>query len=100
MADIKTRNKISEIADFLSKTIPLKELNHLKRIKSKNNVMEVIICFNDKQNKVFSEEINTFLSENDLLPLKSKEVPKNLPKTMKQFQMGSKLWPISFHPNK
>lgn len=87
------------MVDFLSKNIPLKELNHLKRIKSNSGTSEVIVCLKDSQNKDITEVVNKYLSDNDLLPLNSRQVPKSLPKTVKQFKISSKLWPISFHPN-
>ncbi|CAG2175972.1 unnamed protein product, partial [Oppiella nova] len=99
-ATIADKTKITQIVDFLSKTIPLKDFNHLKRVKSKDNSFEVIVCLNDKLNKPLLEEINDFLSQNNLLPVKTTIVAKNAPKNQIQYELSTKLWPISYHPNK
>jgi len=100
ISNIKTKTKISEIVNYLTKRIPLKSLNHLKRIKAQENSYEVIIGLNDTQNEEIEEDIKQYLSENDLLPLERRSVPLRAPLTRSQYEICAKLWPINFYENK
>ncbi len=90
ISKIKTKTKISEIVNYLTKRIPLKNLNHLKRIKAQEN----------NQNEEIEEDIKRYLSENDLLPLQRRSVPLRAPLTRSQYEISAKLWPINYYENK
>jgi hypothetical protein len=96
ISKIKTKTKISQIVNYLTKRIPLKNLNHLKRIKAQENSYEVIIGLNEE----IEEDIKRYLSENDLLPLQRRSVPLRAPLTRSQYEISAKLWPINFYENK
>ena len=96
---IKDKTNTSKIVDFLTKNIPLKQLSHLKRIKSNNGKIEVLIGLVETKKQWLNKEVEEYLLGNDLLPLKTWNVPEVMPKTKQQFESSSKLWPISFHPN-
>jgi len=84
----------------LTKTIPLDNLSHLKRIRAEENFYEVIICINNSHNEEIIEEMKQYFCENDLLPFKKRLVPLKAPLTRSQYESSAKLWPINFHENK
>lgn len=96
---IKNQKDISKTILTLNRKVPLKDLQHLKRVQKK----EVIICPIDfLEGKTVKEFIKDKVEElEDIFEeFKEVDVPSAAPKVRKQFEVANKVWACNFHPNK
>nr|XP_026483720.1 probable inactive tRNA-specific adenosine deaminase-like protein 3 [Vanessa tameamea] len=97
---IKDVKNISKTILALNQKIPLKELQHLKRVRRQ----DVILCptnfFNDTSS--IQDFIECYVPElKDMFEyFKQVEVPLNPPKIDRHFQETKRIWSCNFHPNK
>ncbi|XP_050358907.1 probable inactive tRNA-specific adenosine deaminase-like protein 3 [Nymphalis io] len=97
---IKNVKDISKSVLALNQKIPLKELQHLKRVRRQ----EVILCptnfFNDTSS--IQDFIECYVPElKDVFEyFKEIEVPLNPPQIDKHYQKAKHIWSCNFHPNK
>lgn len=96
---IKNAKNISKIIVTLNEKLPLKEYQHLKRVRNKR----VLLCPAGDLNGF---NIDHFLASN-ICELKDAfediheiEVPALAPQVRNQFEVVNKIWPCNFHPNK
>lgn len=90
---------ISRAILVLNDKIPLKGLQHLKRVCKK----EIILCPSSYLNDstLIQDYINEHVSElnNVFDNFKQIEVPQLQPKVKKQYKEVNSIWPCNFHPN-
>lgn len=99
VANIKNSKDISRTIITLNNKLPLKELQHLKRVKNK---LVLICAVEDLAGNTAQEVIDNKVPElkDSLNDFSVVEVPSLPPKVKKQFDIANKLWPCNFHPNK
>ncbi|XP_068621736.1 probable inactive tRNA-specific adenosine deaminase-like protein 3 isoform X1 [Battus philenor] len=95
----KDPKDLSKIVMILNEKIPLKELQHLKRVRKK----EVILC---PTNFIIGMSSIQEYIESNVVELKDVfqyfkelDVPYSPPKLKKQFKEYNKIWSCNFHPN-
>lgn len=95
---IRNVQDISKAVMTLNEKIPLKDLQHLKRVKRQN----IILCPISSLN---SETIQEYIEKNvgelkDIFDyFQVLEVPFIAPRVTRQYQETKKYWPCNFHPN-
>lgn len=96
---IKDPKDLSVTVLTLNEKIPLKELQHLKRVRKK----EVILCpthfivgMSSIQQYI---ECNVVELKDTFQYFKELDVPFSAPRIKKQFKEYNKIWPCNFHPN-
>lgn len=95
---VKNPKDLSKVVLSLNQKVPLKELQHLKRVRKR----EVILCPTYYLNGVSSiqEYLEYYVQElKDVFEFfKEVDVPSIPPKVKKQY--NNQIWPCNFHPNK
>lgn len=99
---VKDQKMLSQTITALNRNVPLKELQHLKRVHKSC----ILLCPVMNLNATAQESIQEFI-ENHVPELrdafdyfKDIEVPLHMPKTKKQQSECLKKWACNFHPDK
>ncbi|CAH2084256.1 unnamed protein product [Euphydryas editha] len=97
---IKDVKDISRTILKLNEKIPLKELQHLKRVRRKDVILCPINFFNNTLS--IQDFIESSVPElKDIFEFfKQAEVPLNPPKIDRHYQEAKRIWSCNFHPNK
>ena len=104
VADILDKKMTSVLVKTLTNTCPLSSLQHLKRVKAgrdKSKHLQIVLCSVDDE--AFC--LDTFCSmaqipNESIANIRTVEVPKHAPKTRKQYETATQIWPVSFHEDK
>lgn len=100
---IKEKKETASILKNLCQEFPLKELGHLKRIKSsksKDTQLQVIVSKPEESlTKILTEDANHSVYKYLSKPYQVK-VPRYPPLTRKQYEEAFLYWPVSFHEDK
>ncbi|XP_014364022.2 probable inactive tRNA-specific adenosine deaminase-like protein 3 [Papilio machaon] len=95
----KDPKDLSKIVTTLNEKVPLKQLQHLKRVRKK----QVILC--PASYIIGASSIQQFI-ESTVMELKDSfqyfkemDVPLTAPRLQKQFKEYNKIWSCNFHPN-
>ncbi|XP_022673221.1 probable inactive tRNA-specific adenosine deaminase-like protein 3 isoform X1 [Varroa destructor] len=97
IATVVDKKCTSSIVKSLSEQFPLKELQHLKRVRNNGNVLEVILCHDAKDLGAASAVVKQGL---DLGTIRKHEVSLHTPLTREQFDECLKMWPTQFHEDR
>lgn len=93
----------SSLLSTLQRSLPLSDVNlgHLRRVKKVNrdegNLLYVVVTSEGMWQSLPAEERNTLLSSFSLTEVDTAEVPKYPAATKAQYDVGNKIWPMSFH---
>ncbi|CAH4039079.1 probable inactive tRNA-specific adenosine deaminase-like protein 3 [Pieris brassicae] len=96
---IKNPRDLSKTVLLLNQKVPVKELQHLKRVRKH----EVIICPIEYVNDMSIEDYLCKCDEgfkDIFVAFEVKNVPKLPPKLKKQYEDTKLFWPCNFHPDK
>ncbi|CAK1593429.1 unnamed protein product [Parnassius mnemosyne] len=96
---IKDPKDLSRTVLMLNEKIPLKELQHLKRIRKKEVILcptNFIIGMSSIQQYI---ECNVEELKDTFQYFKELDVPLSPPKVKQQFKEWNKIWSCNFHPN-
>ncbi|KAL1456989.1 hypothetical protein WDU94_001669 [Cyamophila willieti] len=98
VASIKDRRLISKMISQLNQTFPLPSLQHLKRVRGN----EVLIDVCAEETKHISSKLAEFevFTQGLSLDLYPASVPAKPPRTKSQFQSSNRIWPCNFHPDR
>lgn len=89
--------KISKIIKEINSVLPLPQLAHLKRMKSKEIILYPVSLEQYQIINLLKEKtIDTSAFQNNIRIVQVAKIP---PMTRKQFEKVNKLWPCNFHPN-
>lgn len=96
---IKDPKTISKVVLDLNAYLPIPELSHLKRIKSKEIILFPVVTTSKDQVHEFLKTINFDVSllSNEVRKVYVAKLP---PKTKKQYLKVHALWPCNFHSDK
>lgn len=99
---IKNKKCISRIISQLNKTCPVLSLQHLKRVRGDEILIDLAVCGEDGKKESFlqkfaaMEEFTLGLSLDPYML----QVPATQPRTVAQFKSCNLIWPCNFHLNK
>ncbi|OQR67358.1 tRNA-specific adenosine deaminase protein 3-like [Tropilaelaps mercedesae] len=97
IASVMDRKFTSSIVRSLSDQFPLRELQHLKRVRKNGDVLEVILCQDAENVQAAGDCAKPGL---DLSSVREHEVSLHAPLTREQFEECLKFWPTQFHEDK
>lgn len=105
VSHLPEKQLITDVMQELSVLLPLKTLEHIKRV----NGLQIVLCkLEDLQvehnmtigefltKKGISETVSNYLQQK----IEQKQIPAVAAKLRWQYEKAVKLWPIKFHPNK
>lgn len=102
VARIIDKKSAQVLVKGLSEVLPI--LHHLKRVKSQDSELKIIVCPSDKTASQCKEELaNQGVNLSGLDSCENWEqldVPKVAPQTRAQYTSATKKWPCNFHENK
>lgn len=99
---VKDQKTLSNTITVLNRNVPLKELQHLKRVHKSC----ILLCPVNYLNTITQESIQDFIEHHvpelkDVFDyFKDIEVPLYSPKTKKQYSESNRKWACNFHPDK
>ena len=99
-AEIVNKEKISEISIAVCKVYPDMSLSHLKRVKAPSSDCRNFRIFIAKADPSIHEAIQSFCNANNLVNIRSHELPSKPPLTRAQYTAAKEFWPTNFHENK
>lgn len=100
------RKQTSRLVKWLSQTMPLGDLQHLKRVRSTMAGMEIVLrprrendsdCVKTIEDVLGTDSTHAEGLSEDVLEV---NVPRHAPLTRSQFESSNCLWPTQFHEDK
>lgn len=93
------KKEISNVIRLLGSVFPVRELNHLKRVRidSITHVIDVIV---GKASDLEEENVKNELKDVQYTNLRTESVPSRPSLNRWQYEFSSKLWPSNFYEDK